>query len=141
MAPTYARMLQRLSTTADPERLEWYHSLWPADTIAEPWASLARRVYAEVAGLPVLYSTVGGGRWAPPSDALHVPDGEFAADVRSALLDDSQAVVVVPEWVWQGFRSVGLPLFQVFLFFITLSIQFLKRSLSLNLSDTRVYET
>ncbi|KAJ1475490.1 hypothetical protein T484DRAFT_1828078, partial [Baffinella frigidus] len=113
VAPTYARMLLRLSKTTRPETLPWYHSLWPSDTIAEPWASLARRVYSEVVGLPVLYSTVAGGRWAPPSEALYVEDGDFAGDVRGALLDDAQPVVLVPQWVWQGFRSAGLPLFQV----------------------------
>ena len=113
VAPTYARMLQRLSKKTEEGRLEWYHSLWPSDKVAEPWASLARRVYEEVGGMAVLYSTVGGGRWATPGEAVYVEDGEFGEDVRGALLEDGQAVVQVPRWVRDGFSAIHRALFEV----------------------------
>ena len=63
VAPTYARMLLRLAKTTGPETLDWYYSIWPADTVAEPWLSLSRRVYVETLKMPVLYCNLGGGRW------------------------------------------------------------------------------
>jgi hypothetical protein len=74
VAPIYARMLLRLSKSvsvdlSEPgggEQLLWYYSIWPADTVADPWLSLSRRVYVETLNLPVLYSPVGAGRWVSP---------------------------------------------------------------------------
>eukprot|EP00961_Rhodomonas_salina_P129582 1745059-Rhodomonas_salina.1 len=72
VAPTYARLLLRLSKQAKASEMEWYYSFWPGEVVAEPWTSLVRQVYSEASGLQVLYSAVGGGRWVRPADAMYV---------------------------------------------------------------------
>jgi len=110
VAPIYARMLLRLSKSVDAkqhEQLEWYYSIWPADTVAEPWLSLSRRVYSETRNLPVLFSHVGAGRWVAPADAIYVSDEwEAAEDIVESLLADNRPVVSVPDRLRGGFDNV-----------------------------------
>ena len=125
VAPLYARMLLRLAkggpsrqAAGETERgvevedageawREWYYTMWPTDTVGEPWVSLARRVYASALALPVLYSLRDGGSWVPPEEAVYVADeGEAAAEITDALLGAGVAVVRLPAKVREGFEQV-----------------------------------
>ena len=108
VAPTYARLLLRLAQEADVEQLQWYYSIWPADTVAEPWLSLSRRVYVHSLNLPLLYSYLGPGKWVTPKEAVFVSDEwEAAEDVREALLADETPVVRLPDRLRVGFQNVA----------------------------------
>ena len=105
VAPTYARMILRLAKSQLGTNHEWYYHQWPSvESLAEPWASLARRFYAETAKLPVLFSTVDGGRWVSPEQARYLGnDSEFSEDVRAVLLVEEEPVVDVPDFLSKGF--------------------------------------
>ena len=73
VAPTYARMILRLAKSQLGTNHEWYYHQWPSvESLAEPWASLARRFYAETAKLPVLFSKANGGCWVSPEQARYL---------------------------------------------------------------------
>ncbi|KAK9106331.1 hypothetical protein Syun_022342 [Stephania yunnanensis] len=64
-----------------------YYSLWPNGSFEEPWGILVRMIYKSIAGVPVLFSDIEGGKWVSPRDAfLH--DEEFAKskELGQALL-------------------------------------------------------
>lgn len=113
VAPTYARLLQRLASSVKPAdaqlELESYYAMWPCpvEALAEPWLSLARRVLFEAHPMPLLHTSAGRGQWVPPEVALHVDgDGEEASCVRETLLADGK--VRLPAWVVVAAEPWGL---------------------------------
>ena len=127
VAPTYARLLQRIAGTdgLGPAQLEWYYSIWArcasSGGLQEPWSSLARQVYACLHHLPCLYvppplsagepSSGRQGTWVAPKEAMYVGmAGDAGATVRQALLEDGKPIVCVPDSVRESFAAAGLAL-------------------------------
>ena len=127
VAPTYARLLQRIAGTDGlaPAQLEWYYSIWAkcasSGGLQEPWSSLARQVYACLHHLPCLYvppplsagvpSSGRQGTWVAPKEAMYVGmAGDAGATVRQALLEDGKPIVCVPDSVRESFAAADLAL-------------------------------
>ena len=75
--------------------------------MAEPWLSLARRVYVAANTLPVLYSPLDDGQWVLPKEAVYVSgDWEVADDIEAVLTAERTPVVRLPERLRAGFDNV-----------------------------------
>lgn len=75
VSPCYVRVLEEAARLLGAGDGFW--QLWPpGQGLTEPWAGLARRVYAGLARSAVVWA---GGRWVTPGDAVY-PDGLPARD-------------------------------------------------------------
>ncbi|KAK9117869.1 hypothetical protein Scep_015962 [Stephania cephalantha] len=85
VAPAFMNLLLGARGMLSQSKL--YYSLWPNGSFEEPWGILVRMIYKSIAGVPVLFSDIEGGKWVSPRDAfLH--DEEFAKskELGQALL-------------------------------------------------------
>ncbi|KAK9115561.1 hypothetical protein Sjap_014508 [Stephania japonica] len=85
VAPAFVNLLLGARGMLSQSKL--YYSLWPNGSFEEPWEILVRMIYKSIAGVPVLFSDIEGGKWLSPRDAfLH--DEEFAKskELGQALL-------------------------------------------------------
>ncbi|KAJ7566796.1 hypothetical protein O6H91_02G118900 [Diphasiastrum complanatum] len=105
-APAYARLLAEAACELGPSVA--YYSLWPTETLRQPWDSLLCQVYYSVVSLqlPVLYTAAGGGRWVTPKQAIF-PDYPFAqgTELRDALSETGLPCIDAPAPVVAAFQK------------------------------------
>ncbi|EFJ19830.1 hypothetical protein SELMODRAFT_152901 [Selaginella moellendorffii] len=106
-APAYARLLHRASRELGPSAS--YSSLWPTQSVGEPWKQLVTQVYKAVIDLevPVLFTTLRGGKWISAKQAVF-PDFSFPemTELGNALVEIGLPLISVPEAVTTRFREV-----------------------------------
>lgn len=73
VAPAYAALLHEAAVLLGPCADFWRLLPLGQGSVPEPWLKVAAAVYARLAGRPVLYSPVDGGKWLAPARAL-LPD-------------------------------------------------------------------
>lgn len=71
-AVAHVRLIVAATKVQSLER-DAFYALWPQQlNIPQPWDEVARAFYKYIANQPVLWSSVQGGRWVAPQDAIFV---------------------------------------------------------------------
>ncbi|KAL4186156.1 hypothetical protein AMTRI_Chr09g12820 [Amborella trichopoda] len=106
VAPAYGQLLAGVAEEIGP--CDLYFSLWPTTTGPEPWASMVRKLYMNVADLElrVLYTKARGGQWISTKQALF-PDYSFpeSTELAEALSDAGLPLVVSSEPLVARFKE------------------------------------
>jgi sacsin len=102
----YGRLLSAIAQEVGPSDL--FVSLWPTAVKVEPWVSMTRKLYSNVAdlGLQVLYTKARGGQWIPTRQSIF-PDFYFSksADLNEALTEAGLPLVSLPKSVVEKFMD------------------------------------
>lgn len=82
VAPAYAALLQEAAVLLGSCADFWRLLPLGQGSVPEPWLKVAAAVYARLAGRPVLYSPVDGGKWLAPARAL-LPDAACYSTINT----------------------------------------------------------
>lgn len=93
---------------------ERFFKLWPIKMNDKPWELVVRRLYAELANLPIMYTPLGD-RWLTLQEALFIRSSSdktsTTADdddkLLAVLLKEGLPVVRLPEPILQMFQKCG----------------------------------
>lgn len=87
IAPAYATLIEEAARLLGPCSDFW--RLLPGQGfVPEPWLRVSSAAYQKLAGRPVLYSPVNGGKWLAPQQSL-LPDAACYLDSVTAKADDA----------------------------------------------------
>ncbi|KAJ3689238.1 hypothetical protein LUZ61_018402 [Rhynchospora tenuis] len=100
----YGRLLSAIAQEVGPTDL--FFSLWPTTGGTEPWVSMTRKFYSNIAdlGLQVLYTKARGGQWIPTRQSIF-PDFSFpkATELNEALTEAGLPLISLPKPVVEKF--------------------------------------
>lgn len=112
IAPLYTELLLSASHLLGPGR--HYNQLWPIDVNGDVWKQVRDAVYDKSQNLPLLYSSLHGGKWLSANSAVVISDTdtnetksnqEKASKLAKILLTEELNIVSIPSTLCKTLRE------------------------------------